>query len=255
MQSSLKIDDVIDFMFDSSYSKKMLMGNSALLSDIDLIKIGDETGYEIFDYEGKSSVYFDSLTKENEFHFDGISSPNHSRVPNFLLFEFIKCDSDEGRNPMFKLLDCEHILYDLDDELKSTLSSRKLVIKGHLNPAAPKFSPDFSFYSIQEIFGRQILRMHLPSANPDFLEVRKSSVYSINENIEVGIEGLSGLESYNIFMELHRAIESSSALIKFRPKDGLLLILNNNFCFHGREAPKLPSSRLLRRTQYFKGLK
>ncbi len=252
---SLAIDDVVNFMSDNSFSKKILIGYSSPLQDFELQEIGTKTGSEIFEYGGELSVRFDSFTKENEFHFDGISSPNHSRVPSFLLFEFIQCSLDKNSNPIFKLLDCELVLSDLDNHLKSFLATRKIIIKGHGNPAMPEFPADFSFYPIQEVCGRKVLRMHLPSANPGLVEIREDSVYSLNENIEIGIEGLSGCDAYELFQELNKTIERSAALIKFRPEPGLLAVVNNNFCFHGREAPKSVSSRILRRTQYFKRLR
>lgn len=251
----INLDNIVNFMSDNSFSRKILMGYCENLCDVDLNKISTDTGYEIFDYNGRFSVQFDSITKENEFHFDGISSPNLSRVPNFLLFEFIECASNNDQNPSFKLLDCELVLSDFSSQLKSSLVAKKLVINGHFNPVKPEFPANFSFHPIQVISGREVLRLHLPSSNPEYVEIREHYVYSINENIEIGIEGLSGQEAYNIFQEVHQVIEHSSALIKLKPEPGMIVVVNNNFCFHGREAPKYSSSRILRRTQFFKGLK
>ena len=68
---------------------------------------------QILMYDDKYYVDFKEIYLENEFHFDGITSPNLSRVPGLIGFQGIEEGSTDDEGQM-KLVNCEMAVKEID---------------------------------------------------------------------------------------------------------------------------------------------
>jgi len=242
-----QVSDIYDFFNKNATGENILFSEKSSFLNENLIdEIAKDMKFEVLDYSGKNYIELTSVHLETELHYDGITSPNKLRIPDYLLFEFRSNPKKIDEIVNFNLVDCVKVVNYLSEELRDILLNKKLLIKGMPNPARPDFPDTFSIKCLEN----NILRIHLPSRLIERLSIIDDWLFSKNENIFFRFEGISIEKTISVFFDIHNAINKSGALFKFMPTDGNFVIVNNKRVLHGRDFNNKPASRLLRRYQF-----
>ena len=208
---------------------------------------------------GKPLEYGDSIEKayegetitEDELHYDGISSKNPSGVPTWVIFYLQKAlNPKEGGR--FLVVDSVGILNKLSSDVIDFLHSHKQEFYGYQLYNSPKVNPNeliFSIDTITKYKNTNRLRIHLPSKKTSELAKNGKFIYSRAYDFLTKFEGCSGIESKEIFDEIRHKLESEELKWEITFEDSDILIVNNQYSFHGRLGLKNKSFRIMRRIQ------
>jgi alpha-ketoglutarate-dependent taurine dioxygenase len=241
LRESLSLDDwyVNVFELDKALNDNCLNNISKILN------------LEIMKYNGFNYVDFKDVYYENEFHFDGITSPNLSRAPKVLGFQCLQNHTQVGGE--MKLLNCEEILKKLNKDVYKILKNTVVNYYGmssYFNKN-PKF--DELVFSINPITTRndsEYLRLHIPTQNKEMRKITKLGIYSFNDDYTCCLDKCSAEESIEIFDHLSEVSFHKDVTYKFKILPYMFVLVNNNAVFHGRDKLLRPEKRLLRRIQF-----
>lgn len=170
------------------------------LNDNEWLKISKLLKLEIMKYGDMNYVDFKQIHDENEFHFDGISSPNLSRVPSVLGFESIRNHKQIGGE--MKLLNCCEILKKIDKDIYKILKNNSINyygMKSFFNKAPKRDELVFSIKPIAIHNKLEFLRLHLPTINEAKRKVTDLGIYSFNDDYTCCLNNHSAKDSIEIF--------------------------------------------------------
>lgn len=219
------------------------------LQDI-VVEVASELKLEIFRYGDKNYIELTEVKFEAELHFDGVTSPRNDRVPDFVIFEFIKNPDPTSIDDYFYLVDGVRLAELVDTRTKYFLSKNKLAIKGMKNKIIEDWAPEFEIQLLRNDFGEERIIGHIPTCNLSKLNIIDGWVHSSNEDFCFKFNDSSAEKTISIFYELHDLINSNQNVISsFIPQDGLSVIIDNKRIMHGRTYTGKPYERLMRRTQ------
>lgn len=244
--------DSIDIESIKNYKATLIKGLQ-FRNKLDFVLFANNFG-NILPY-GQGAIHsFKGITsKEIELHYDGISSSVIDKLPYWLIFLAKKC-TPKNLGGRFKILDSEKILQELDENLINLLNHNKLRFFGYFShQIEAKAYKDFSFEinPIQKFDDRESLRLFLPSL------INKKNIEAIENNSFKSetcskFTNKSFYESNAIFDNIREKIYSSKSLVSLNFDNNDILILDNRFTLHGREAYTKPVERVLDRIQVLK---
>ncbi len=203
-------------------------------------------------YGDNMLVRFDKVYHENELHYDGISSRDGRKVPEWLLFYVEMCPDPAEVGGEFLLLDCVKALDALPDGTKEFLRDHREEFYGYQLYDRTDIKPDelsFSIAPISEFGGKDRLRIHLPSERSATLSEDGRFVYSKAHNFSLAFSRTTGSQTLEIFNELRRNLMQPELVWEIPLRAGDVLVVNNHYVFHGRHAVSKPLTRLMHRAQ------
>lgn len=248
-------EDIYDFLKKSSslddWYVHIFELNEAL-NDKSWHEISKLLNLEILKYGNDYYVDFEEIHYENEFHFDGITSPNLSRVPKVLGFQCLQNHRQQGGE--MKLLNCQEILNKIDSDVYNILKKCSVNYYGMSSffNKNPKF--DELVFSISPITlenNNELLRLHIPTSNKKMRKTTELGIYSFNDDYTCSIENCTTEETIRVFDHLSEISLRKDVTYKFKMTPYMFALVNNNAVFHGRERLPAPEKRLLRRVQFF----
>lgn len=201
-------------------------------------------------YGDKNYVQFNEIYLENEFHYDGISANNKYSVPDYILFKLDIAHKVKGGN--FRLLNTVSAIEDLSDDIFNFLKTHKLEFYGFpsfYNPKPAKNELTFTINCIQKIGNELSLRMHIPSENTKMVSVEKDFLHCKIDDFRLKFSGLSGAETDQVFKEIRKSIYTPKNFLEFELSTKMIVLVNNNYIFHGRESTDSLDHRKLKRYQ------
>lgn len=201
-------------------------------------------------YGNQDHVVYDIIHNENPLHFDGLSTNDKKKIPDRLFFYVDQSPLSNKGN--FKILNCESILHDLDNEILKVLRTRKLHYYGYPSMKTPNPDPYdlvFSYKCIWKLDGKEILRMQLPSEDSKYTHLEDKFIFCKASNYRTRFEKMSVTETWNIFKEIYKAINTNNNLMEINFCKGDLLITKNKFTLHGRYGTEKPLARKMFRFQ------
>ena len=228
-----------------------LLRNAKPFTLDELRHFADQFGYPLM-YGDDMLVTFDKVHHENELHYDGISSLDGRKVPAWLLFYVEDCPDPADAGGEFLLLDCVSALNVLPKELNDFLRTHREEFYGYPMYHRTDIGPDefsFSIEPITEFAGTERLRIHLPTERSATLSGDGRFVYSKAHDFLLAFEGGSGSETLRIFAELRATLLNPDLVWEIPFKAGDVLVVNNEYVFHGRHRVNRPLPRLMHRAQ------
>ena len=221
------------------------------LDDIEWMTIAKLLNLKIMKYNDLNYVDYNEIFLENEFHFDGITSPNFSRVPKVLGFQSLKNHTQVGGE--IKLLNCEEILKKINMDVYKILKTSIVNyygMKGFFNKH-PKFDElVFDINPIKNQDNLEFLRIHLPTKDKNMRKITNLGIYSKVDDYTSCLYNQSAKQSVDIFDHISEVAMQKDVTLKFKMSTNMLVLVNNNAVFHGREKVSFPENRLLRRVQF-----
>lgn len=220
------------------------------ISDDGFNAIAEAMEMQYLQYGDKNFCQFGEIHLENELHYDGISANSRYTVPDYLLFKVdLRHKVNGGR---FRLLNSVSAINNLSLEMLSILKEHDLEFYGFPtfhNPIPIKDELTFSIKCIQKIGDKLSLRMHIPSEDLSMVVVEKDFIHCKIDDFRIRFAGMNGVETDKILCQLRKAIYTDKNLLQFDFNEKLLVVVNNNYVFHGRESTEVPDRRLMKRYQ------
>lgn len=201
-------------------------------------------------YGDKSYITFNSVFLENELHYDGISADGKYAIPDWLIFYVEDIPSSKGAE--FRVMNCETVIHDIDEDVLEILKSRPLEFYGFPTFHDPDPKPyvcAFAIPTIQYETNIPILRIHLPTDDPEYVEVEDDYVYCKIDNFRLKFKDMSGKETASIFNHIRKACYSRRHLMHIELNCGDVLFMRNRYSFHGRNKCISPEKRIMHRIQ------
>jgi len=236
-----------DLPLDNQYAVLVKTGGKIKFDEV--LRYSETLG-ETLVYGDKNYYTFDTIDVENELHYDGISSGGVRPIPDWLIFYLEDKPAVEGGE--FRVLNCESVLYDLDQETIDVLENIPLELYGlkyYFEPNPKPYDLSFSINTIVNEGGARVLRMHLPTDDVDFVTVERDYVYCKIDSFRLRFKGMNGVETAEIFDRLRKVCYSEKHLMEISLDEGDILFMNNRYAFHGRKKCATTTTRVMHRIQ------
>ena len=232
---------------DDNYVVYIKTGGKVQLSE--LLSFAKKMG-ETLPYGDNEYYTFNSIHDEVELHYDGTSAEDKRIVPDWLLFYMEEKPIAKGGE--FQLVNCESVINDLEEDIIRILENTPLEFYGNPSIANPNPDPlvfSFSMKAISRENGIRVLRLQLPTGDPDFFTIEPDFVFCKLDGHRLRFQGMSGSDSANIFSILRKACFSEKHMLEVSLDEGDIAFVNNRYVFHGRKKCDSLVSRKMHRIQ------
>lgn len=204
------------------------------------------------EYGEDIKLSFETIHWENEFHYDGISADDDRKIPIWVVFYLESGPDITKHGGVFMLMDSVLALEYLPSDLVQFLRAHREQFYGY--PTFKNLTPDpteltFEIDNITAYNGIERLRIHLPTGRSAMLSNDGQRVYSQAHDFSLLFDGCDAKTTMDVFAQLRNHLMREDLVweIPFQPGD--ILLVNNQFAFHGRHPVNQPMSRLLHRIQ------
>ena len=237
---------------DVRLSRAVLLRNHAQVTPAAYHEYVAKLGFPLPYGDGVELVFEGETLKEDDLHYDGISSVDPKRVPAYVAF-YVERALGPGVGGEFTIVDCARAVELIPNDLREFLRSHKEQFFGYplYNKSQPK--PDeltFEVDSITSFDGVERLRIHLPfSAASAKITADGRRVHSRAHDFSLAFSGCDGRETLEIFDEVRKIVVREDVMWTIEFQDGDILIIDNEFVFHGRHGLTRPTHRVMRRVQ------
>lgn len=232
-------------------SKYATLFRNASLDLDDFRDFAKAFGYPLM-YGDDMLMTFDKVHQENELHYDGISSREARKIPGWLLFYVEECPDPRSFGGEFLLMDCVGAMEALPAELVDFLRGHKEEFYGYPMYDRRDIGPREFAFAIDPITshaGKDRLRVHLPTEQSATLTEDGELVYSKAHNFSLKFNGASAAETLRVFDELRTHLMKPELVWEIPLQARDVLVVNNEYVFHGRNPVTRPMSRLMHRAQ------
>ena len=152
-----------------------------------------------------------------------------------------------------KLVNCEMAVKEIDTDQYMFLKNAMIDYYGmatYKNRNPKKEDKTFSISPIHNIYNKEVLRLHIPTSDPTMRSINEFGVHSKIDDYSCSIKDCLPEDCLKIFDYLNQICANKKVTFTFKIKNNMLVLINNNFIFHGRNKTNEPKKRLLRRVQF-----
>lgn len=211
---------------------------------------------ECLDYEGSPFLALPDYSEQiAEWHYDGISSVNKYRIPDWIFL--IHCgdglqDSKKIQNG-FGIANC-HLLYnELADRSKNLIANVSQVIYGHKVGTANLASVDKADLRVNLVANMlpslPVVRAHIPFSSTVQVDSNNETFYCYPDDLTFCFEGLSWDDQRFLLSDLQRALSVPAVTYQHSFDCHSLLAVHNKSCFHSARHVEAGSRRSVFRLQ------
>lgn len=229
-----------------------LLRNLASVTTEEYHRFADNFGFPLPYGDTIEKAFTGEASKEDDLHYDGISSTDTWKIPNYLIF-YVEKGLEPGVGGDFRIIDCVRAIELMPPELLSFLRRHKLQFFGYQLYQQPPIGPtelSFEIDCITVLHGVERLRIHLPfDTESQELTEGGRLVYSKPHDFSLCFAGCDGKETMRVFDDVREVLRAADVMWNISFQDNDLLVVDNEFAFHGRDRLSRPSSRIMRRIQ------
>lgn len=194
---------------------------------------------ECLDYDGSPYLALPDYTNQPvEWHFDGISSKNSCRIPDWIFFIHSSFDNTLNNSVPahgFSIAN-SHIAYNLlSDSTRDAIKHASEIIFNHRIGSSDTSSLDLADLSIPLVQYHDdypLLRAHIPYPGTYEVDDLNQRFFCYPDNLSIAFEPLEWSLQKHVMQELVSTLQSPSCIYRHQFATHSLLAVSNKVCFH-----------------------